>query len=110
MINNRLVEAQEQLQMANRILHDDYGIGNPDHSEETPQGEEIYDSEGEVSHDGNIAEQDDRISKIREIALEGLQDYAHDVDSEQYQFYKKIWLMCDKAVSEKDSIGSDGNA
>ena len=57
----------------------------------------------------DLSKQDERIAKIREIALEGLQDYCEDVDSESYQFYKKIWLMCDKAVSEKDSA-SNGNA
>lgn len=59
--------------------------------------------------DQDLSKQDERISKIREIALEGLQDFCEDVDSESYQFYKKIWLMCDKAVSEKDSA-SNGNA
>ena len=108
MINNRLNEAQEQLQMANKILSDDYGIGCPTCDREVPQ-EEVHDTEKEVPQDENIARQDDRISKIREIALQGLQDYAHDVDSEHYQFYKKIWLMCDKAVSEKESIGSEGS-
>jgi hypothetical protein len=109
MIDNRLNEAQEQLQMANKILADDYGIGCPTCKKEVPQ-EEVHGVEDEAPQDGNIARQDDRITKIREIALQGLQDYAHDVDTEQYQFYKKIWLMCDKAVSEKDSVGSEGNA
>jgi len=51
----------------------------------------------------DLSQQDDRIARIREVALEGLQEYADKVDSEIYQFYKKIWLMCDKAVSEKDN-------
>ena len=59
--------------------------------------------------DMNLSKSDERIAQIREIALNGLQDYANDVDCEAYQFYKKIWLMCDKAVSEKDSA-SNGNS
>ena len=42
--------------------------------------------------DMNLSKSDERIAQIREIALNGLQDYANDVDCEAYQFYKKIWL------------------
>lgn len=104
MSTNILIEAQDHLNMANRILKEDYGIGYDEMEQEVPQ--EQYEEE---PHEENIARGDERISRIREVALEGLQDYAHDVDSEQYQFYKKIWLMCDKAVSEKDSVG-EGNS
>ena len=106
MVDNRLNEAQEQFQLANRILSDDYGIGPQEYGNDVPN-EEV---EGDEEHDENIAKTDDRIAQIRDIALQGVQDYSHDVDSEQYQFYKKIWLMCDKAVSEKESVGSEGNA
>lgn len=98
----KLNEAQNYLNLANAILTEEYGIGY----EDVP--EQQYPEEEEVPQDENIARGDERIAKIREVALEGLQDYAHDVDSEQYQFYKKIWLACDKAVSEKESVG-EGN-
>lgn len=103
---NKLNEAQEHLNMANKILKEDYGLGYDEMPNNVPQ--EQY-PEDEEPHEENIARGDERISRIREVALEGLQDYARNVDSEQYQFYKKIWLMCDKAVSEKDSVGN-GNA
>ena len=67
-----------------------------------PQGEEG--EEGEMKGQ-DLSMQDERIAQIREVALDGLQEYCEDVDSEMYQFYKKIWLMCDKAVSENDSAG-----
>jgi hypothetical protein len=108
MTYNRLNEAQEQLQMANKILSDDYGIGCPKCSKVVPE-QEVETVGEEIPQEGNIAKKDERITKIREIALQGLQDYAHNVDTEQYQFYKKIWLMCDKAVSEKESVGSENN-
>ena len=54
-----------------------------------------------AEEDMDLSKQDDKISQIREIALQGLQEYAEDVDSPLYEFYKKVWLMCDKAVSEK---------
>jgi hypothetical protein len=103
MKTNKLNEAQEHLNLANQILKEEYGLGYEEVPQEYPQ------EEAEMPQDENIARGDERISRIREVALEGLQDYAHDVDSEQYQFYKKIWLMCDKAVSEKDSVG-EGNS
>ena len=60
--------------------------------------------------DQDLSQQDDRIARIREVALDGLQEYSEDVDSEMYQFYKKVWLMCDKAVSEKDSASNGGSS
>mgnify|MGYP006339816515 FL=1 len=44
---------------------------------------------------------DDRINQIRTIALDGIQEYAQDVDSREYDFFKKVWMMCDKVSSEK---------
>lgn len=44
----------------------------------------------------------DKINQIRTLALEGIQEFAEDVDCEEYDFFKKIWLMCDKVCSEKD--------
>ena len=41
------------------------------------------------------------------VALDGIQEYADDVDSEEYDFFKKIWLMCDKVCSEKDNAKID---
>jgi hypothetical protein len=99
-------EAKEQLNLAKKILNEDYGFGG-EYPQEGMAPEQYQD--GMEPQDENLAKSDERIASIREIALEGLQDYAHDVDSEAYQFYKKIWLMCDKAVSEKDSVG-EGNS
>ena len=73
------------------------------------EGEEQHPQE-EQNTDMNLSKSDERIAQIREIALNGLQDYAQDVDCEAYQFYKKIWLMCDKAVSEKDSVSNGSSA
>lgn len=105
MMNKKLNEAQEYLNLVNKILKEDYGMGY----EEVPQEDGYVEGGEEMPQDENLANSDERIAQIREIALGGLQDYAHDVDSEQYQFYKKIWLMCDKAVSEKDNVGESNS-
>lgn len=100
---NTINEAIGQFNEAARILKEDYGVmPDEEYQEQEFQGEEMPEEEG---GDVNLANEDERIAQIREIALQGLQDYAQDVDSEQYQFYKKVWLMCDKAVSEKESAG-----
>ena len=46
---------------------------------------------------------DKRIGQIRTLCLQSLQDYAEDVNSEEYNFFKKLWLMCDKVVSAKEN-------
>lgn len=46
---------------------------------------------------------DKRIDQIRMIALEGIQEFADDVESEQYQFFKKVWLMCDKVYESGEN-------
>jgi hypothetical protein len=103
MTKNTLNEAQNYLNMVKKTLLEDYGIGYEEvNANEVPNDEVAPQEE-------NIASNDERIAQIREIALGGLQDYAHDVDGEEYQFFKKIWLMCDKAVSEKEGVG-DSNS
>lgn len=123
--NKALNEALRGFNFAQHILREDYGMGPQDRYEDErpmrrpypqPQDgprpsmerpEPLQDKEEKT--DVNLSKSDERIAQIREVALGGLQDYAQNVDSEAYQFYKKIWLMCDKAVSEKDTI-SNGNA
>lgn len=105
---NFITRTLQSLNESAKILKEAY-----DFDEEEYQGEEMepQDEFNEVEHvrdekelnGEDLSQQDDRIARIREVALEGLQEYAEDVDFELYQFYKKIWLMCDKAVSEKDN-------
>ena len=118
---NKLNEALNQFSLASKILKEDYGMapdmGYDEKQITGPEGDEdiahYRGNEVEEQHpqeeqntDMNLSKSDERIAQIREIALNGLQDYAQDVDCEAYQFYKKIWLMCDKAVSEKDSASN----
>ena len=122
---NKLNEALNQFSLASKILKEDYGMspdmGYDERQITGPEGSEDIShyrgNEGEEQHpqeeqntDMNLSKSDERIAQIREIALNGLQDYAQDVDCEAYQFYKKIWLMCDKAVSEKDSASNGSSA
>ena len=52
----------------------------------------------------NLAAKDERIIQMRELALQGLQDFADDVDNPFYDFYKKVWLETDKMCSHKEGV------
>lgn len=109
MNKNSIKEAIEVLNHAESILREDFGYGAPmgyeaeggampqtaDAQQQMPQDQE--------KTDVDLSKNDERVSQIRVMALDGLRDYAEQADSEIYEFFKKIFLMCDKAVSEKDS-------
>ena len=48
------------------------------------------------------------VSQIREMALQGLQTLANDIDDPAYDLFKKVWLMCDKAQTPEE--GANQNA
>lgn len=60
--------------------------------------------QGMPQHGGDMEEQDpqvseqtvDCINQIRELAIQGIAEFANDVESEEYQALKKIWLLTDK--------------
>ena len=43
----------------------------------------------------------DRVAKIRKVAIEGIQEYADDVNNPLYNFYKKVFNEADKVMSDK---------
>ena len=103
---SELDKALRRFSIASRILKEDYGM-----SRDTDYGDEYgydeTDNEDAPDYDGyEVKSGDDE--KTDEDLSNTDEDYAHDVDGEAYQFYKKIWLMCDKAVSEKDSASGNG--
>lgn len=44
---------------------------------------------------------DNMINKMREIALDGIRELAHNSTSDAYVFFKKVWDMADKAQEAK---------
>ena len=73
--------------------------------EEMPRGEMGMDEEiprhnREMGATASIAQIDERIAKIREICLDGLKEFAEDVNSMQYGFFKKTFLEADKIAEE----------
>lgn len=104
MKKNNIRETIKELNKFSRMLSEAYVFDGG--NEEMPQegGEEQMSPEegmGEMMMDN---ETDEIIDQIRQLALNGIQKYAEDVDNEMYVTYKKIWMMCDKCLSEKDKV------
>lgn len=96
----------KNLRTASRYLTEDYeimGDGYPeDKYADYDRGFEQMPVKGcDACYEEKMGDAQDMISKVRELALSALQEYANDVDSEIYQFFKKIWLMCDKMASNE---------
>ena len=89
-IKNTILEIEN----LSKLLKESYVFDGEDY-EASYGDEEMCDEEpmeGEVCDSGSC----DKIDQIRSLALDGIQDFAKDVDTEEYQFYKKVWLLCDK--------------
>lgn len=102
---NKLVEKTiNEIKGLEKLLKESYNFEDEggEYSEDEMIGDETLGNDDNMGND--LSQKDDRIARIREVALEGLQEYAEDVDSDFYQFFKKIWLMCDKAVSDRETV------
>lgn len=111
MKKNSLKDTLKEIDEFSKLLKESYVF-----NEEEPMDDEMPQPQGEMPMgDGEAMPQqgmegpdmlatDKRIDQIRMIALEGIQEFADDVNSEQYEFFKKVWLMCDKVYEsgEKD--------
>lgn len=91
-----LQETVKDIERLSKLLKESYVFDEED-MEEMPQ-DEIIDEEP-------IDEPccaDEKINQIRSLALEGIQEFAEQVDSEEYQIFKNIWMSCDKFYSNKN--------
>lgn len=103
MKKNTLKNTLKEINEISKLLKESYVF-----NEEEPMGDEMM-MQDEMPIDYEDGEPDmmatdKRIDQIRTIALEGIQEFSDDVNSEQYEFFKKVWLMCDKVYEsgEKD--------
>ena len=121
-MTNRIRTINESMSFADEYDDDDFEYGQDGEPQDAPAPEgmeqpqphqqEVPGPQGaqpqqqeEAPKDENISKYDERITKIREACLDGLKQYQHNVDSEIYQFFKKVFLLADKAVSENESVG-----
>ena len=97
-------ELIDEVNRLSQILKESYIF---DSEEEMPIEEPMMGDEIMGDEELPINQTEDKVNQIRTLALDGIQEYAEQVDSEEYQFFKKVWMMCDKVCSEKDKV-SDG--
>jgi hypothetical protein len=94
-----LQETVNDIERLSKLLKESYVFDEEDMDmEDVPQDEEMIDDEP-------IEEPccaDEKINQIRSLALEGIQEFAEQVDSEEYQIFKNIWMSCDKFYSNKN--------
>lgn len=99
---NTKMNMREMIDEVNRLsnlLKESYIF---DETDEVPSEEPIMDDEMMSQEEMPINATEDKVNQIRALALEGIQEYADDVDSPHYDFFKKIWMLCDKVCSEKE--------
>ncbi len=93
---NKISDNMFQLGLTNLLLKEGYILDDEDYD---VANEEYLDDDEKFFKDKVDSE---KIDQIRQLAIEGLQEYANDVDSEIYMFFKKIFLECDKVRSNKE--------
>lgn len=47
------------------------------------------------------------VDQIRKAAIEGIEAFVDNVDSPSYDFFKKVFMMADKVLSEKDNENNE---
>lgn len=98
---NIIKETIEELEGLSKILKEAYVFDGAEEELEPVAPEEEYVEDDEMPMEGQT---DDIVDQIRKLALDGIQKYAEDVDNEMYILFKKVWMMCDKCLSEKDKV------
>lgn len=99
---NTLNESLKELDNFKKILSEAYGEmgGQPQGMMQQPQGQMPQQEQmmGEEGQESPLADPEmaDIIDQIRQLSIQGIAKYADEVDSEQYQALKKIWLLTDK--------------
>lgn len=106
-MNNKMNmrEMIDEMNKLSQLLKESYIFDGAE--EEVPMEEPMPEDMMGAEEDMPISQTEDKVNQIRTLALDGIQEYAEQVDSEEYQFFKKVWMMCDKVCSEKEKV-SDG--
>lgn len=85
------------------LIKESYVFDEDDFSE-APQDSipnEEGDIENPIEENPKETESMDRVAQIRKVAIDGIQEYADDINNPLYIFYKKIFSECDKVMSDK---------
>ena len=96
--NNIISESLYDLKRFKKLINESFDDGSMQQAQQPMQGQEMGgDMEQPMEGDGQMS---DIIDQIRQLAIQGIAQYADQVESEMYQNLKKIWLMTDKVYEE----------
>lgn len=97
-----------QIKNYKQMLNEAYTLDDEiasDEADPTVDDVEALPSEDDTNEDNSLngeADIENIINNIRELTLQGIQAYAQDVQNPRYELLKKIWLLCDKCLSDED--------
>ena len=93
----------EALNFNDDLAYESDGMDVEPENELQNQPEPGLEGEGEVQLDGGEAEKARKlIDNIRKQALRAMASLADTPQAPEYENLKRIWQLCDKAVSEKE--------
>lgn len=92
-------ETVKDIERLSKLLKESYVFDGEDMEMDTEHFEEEMEN-NEPTETTCCA--DEKINQIRALALEGIQEFAEQVDSEEYLIFKNIWMSCDKFYSNKN--------
>ena len=106
MKKNELKSMLKDIDKYSKIIKESYIF---DEDEDLVDNDDMdYDDNDDMSDDIESSKSaEDRINDIRSIALEGIQDFAEEVDSDEYNIFKNIWMTCDKFYLSKNKEEED---
>ena len=99
--NNNLKSVIKEINKYNNIIRESYVFDDENNDDMLLDDNEYDDDEDGVEFDSSKSAED-RINEIRSIALEGIQEFAEEVDSNEYNIFKNIWMTCDKFYTSKN--------
>lgn len=94
-----LAKTLKELERYTNLIRESYVFDEEDMDMPMDGGEQPM-----VDDEMPMADATEKILQVRNMAIEGIEMFKNNVDSEEYDFFKKIWLMCDKVMSEKDNM------
>jgi hypothetical protein len=92
-------ETVAEIEKLSKLLKESYVFDEEEYNE-VPNDEEVMDDEP-IEEAPCCA--DEKINQIRSLALDGIQDFAKKVNSEEYKIFKAIWMSCDKFYSNQNN-------
>lgn len=111
---HRLMEATSALPVTlNETINfdDEYSEFDEVEAPEFEDGDNADDSNTAMNKEEEtpVVAQNDVVSKIRKMALEGMTALAETPNNPDYETLKKIWQFCDKKVSETNKPAENIN-